>query len=180
MMSACRKRNSGARRWWMLARDPVSTLSTQTTRLPRRSSSSQRWEPRNPAPPVTRQVAMGREDNVGAMRLPRGELIELLGDAVPRDHSRQQLADAFARRIVAADGPLPDVLARGCGEGGSVELFRAGRPDVRWVGLEMADSPYAPRADADVRVYDGMTMPFADATFDAVYSKQVLEHVQDP
>ena len=42
----------------MLASDPVSKLSTQMTRLPRASSSSQRWDPRKPAPPVTRQVAI--------------------------------------------------------------------------------------------------------------------------
>src|SRR5687767_7454076 len=58
MMSACRCANSGTRMWAMLARDPVSKLSTQMTRWPRPSSSSQRCDPRNPAPPVTRQVAM--------------------------------------------------------------------------------------------------------------------------
>ena len=114
------------------------------------------------------------------MRLPGGELLDLLGDAVPRDHSRQQLADAFVDRLAPADGPPPDVLDLGCGEGGSVELFRSRRPDVRWVGLDMPDSPYAPRPDADVRLYDGATMPFADGSFDVVFSKQVLEHVHDP
>src|SRR5918996_1607877 len=58
MMSRCSCRNCGPRMWWMLARDPVSKLSTQITRWPRASSSSQRCDPRNPAPPVTRQVAM--------------------------------------------------------------------------------------------------------------------------
>src|ERR1019366_9208443 len=58
MMSTptCRKR-SGSRRCSMLASEPVSRLSTQMTRFPRASSSSHRCEPRNPAPPVTRQVA---------------------------------------------------------------------------------------------------------------------------
>lgn len=114
------------------------------------------------------------------MRLPGGELLELLGDAVPRDHSRQQLADAFVPRVLAADGPAPDVLDLGCGEGGSVELFRSVRADVRWIGLDLPDSPYAPRPGADVRTYDGETMPFGDASFDVVFSKQVLEHVHDP
>ena len=58
MMSACMCANSGTRMCSMLARDPVSKLSTQITRWPRRSSSSHRCDPRNPAPPVTRQVAM--------------------------------------------------------------------------------------------------------------------------
>src|SRR5215207_4357305 len=50
--------------WWMLARDPVSKLSTQITRCPRRRSSSHRCDPRKPAPPVTRQVA------IRALRIP--------------------------------------------------------------------------------------------------------------
>ncbi len=44
----------------MFASDPVSKLSTQITRCPRASSSSHRCEPRKPAPPVTRHVAIAR------------------------------------------------------------------------------------------------------------------------
>src|SRR4051794_29870411 len=58
MMSTCLWTNSGARMCSMLASEPVSKLSTQTTRWPRRSSSSHRCEPRKPAPPVTRHVGM--------------------------------------------------------------------------------------------------------------------------
>src|SRR3954454_8992265 len=50
--------NSGWRVCSVVRWEPVSKLSTQMTRCPRRSSSSHRCEPRNPAPPVTRQVAM--------------------------------------------------------------------------------------------------------------------------
>ena len=39
---------------------PVSRLSMQITRCPRPSRCSQRCEPRNPAPPVTTQVVIGR------------------------------------------------------------------------------------------------------------------------
>jgi len=42
----------------MFTSDPVSKLSTQMTRWPRRKSSSQRCEPKKPAPPVTREVDM--------------------------------------------------------------------------------------------------------------------------
>src|SRR5687767_14338122 len=51
--------NSGPRRCSMFLSEPVSRLSTHTTRLPRSSRYSQRWDPRKPAPPVTRQVAIG-------------------------------------------------------------------------------------------------------------------------
>src|ERR671917_1621637 len=60
-MSSCRNSNSGTRMCAMFVSDPVSRLSTQMTRRPRRSNSSHRCEPRNPAPPVTRQVAMGAD-----------------------------------------------------------------------------------------------------------------------
>src|SRR5918992_2123563 len=103
MMSACRCANSGTRMCSMLARDPVSKLSTQITRWPRLSSSSQRCDPRNPAPPVTRQVAMsaagyrglagsrGLErlladpelDEVEALVLPHGEA--LVGQSLADD-----------------------------------------------------------------------------------------------
>ena len=58
-MSALMWTNSGTRMCSMLTSDPVSRLSTQITRWPRRSSSSHRCDPRKPAPPVTRQVAIG-------------------------------------------------------------------------------------------------------------------------
>src|SRR6266851_9496543 len=38
----------------MLARLPLKKLSRQITSCPSRNSLSHKWEPRNPAPPVTR------------------------------------------------------------------------------------------------------------------------------
>src|SRR6516165_4204547 len=58
MMSVLRCTNALSRMCSMLASDPVSRLSTQITRWPRRSSSSHRCDPRKPAPPVTRLVGM--------------------------------------------------------------------------------------------------------------------------
>src|SRR6185312_6684279 len=69
MMSICSKRKSGSRMWAMFASEPVSRLSAQMTRWPRRRSSSHRCEPRKPAPPVTRQVGMGVK---GSSRRPDG------------------------------------------------------------------------------------------------------------
>src|SRR6476659_12397 len=55
-MSMLRKSNSAERMWSMFCSDPVSRLSMQITLWPCPSRCSQRWEPRNPAPPVTTQV----------------------------------------------------------------------------------------------------------------------------
>jgi SAM-dependent methyltransferase len=114
------------------------------------------------------------------LRLPGSDLRALLGDAVPGDHSRQQLADAWVPRLVDATAPPPAVLDLGCGPGGSRDVFRAAHPDVRWTGLDVPDSPSPPPPDPDIRLYDGGRIPFDDGSFDVVFCKQVLEHVEDP
>ena len=104
------------------------------------------------------------------------DLGELLGDRIPRDHSRQTLADALAR-------PARRVLDLGCGAGDSVDLFRSLDPRVEWVGADIADSAEVAartRSDAEFVTYDGGRLPFPDASFDLVFCKQVLEHTRRP
>jgi len=104
------------------------------------------------------------------------DLGELLGDRIPRDHSRQTLADALAR-------PARRVLDLGCGAGDSVDLFRSLDPRVEWVGADIADSAEVAartRSDAEFVTYDGERLPFPDASFDLVFCKQVLEHTRRP
>src|SRR5262245_57775397 len=60
MTSWFRKLNASSRRWSMFASDETTRLSTQMTRCPRPSRSSQRCEPRKPAPPVTTEVGIRR------------------------------------------------------------------------------------------------------------------------
>ena len=114
------------------------------------------------------------------------DLRAALGDRVPRDHTGQVLADrhieaAFAR--VCDERPEPRVMDLGCGTGDSVDQFRAVCPGVRWVGVDLPDSPEVARrtrSDAEFRSFDGVHVPAGDAEFDFVYCKQVLEHVRDP
>ena len=47
------------------------------------------------------------------------DLGELLGAGIPADHSRQTIADSYAR-------PAERVLDLGCGAGDSVDLFARG------------------------------------------------------
>ena len=106
------------------------------------------------------------------------DLGELLGDRIPGDHSRPVLADNYAWRLRAAC-----VLDLGCGAGGSVDLFRSVDPQVSWVGADIEDSPEVAgrtRTDAEFVSFDGRRLPFEDSSFELVYCKQVLEHVEHP
>ena len=113
------------------------------------------------------------------------DLAALLGSRIPADHSRSVLADHYAGRYLALPGrpAAPAVLDLGCGAGDSVDLFRSLEPDVRWTGADLERSPEVDlrtRTDADFVSFDGERLPFADASFDLVFCKQVLEHVRRP
>jgi SAM-dependent methyltransferase len=113
------------------------------------------------------------------------DLGELLGPRIPGDHSRQTVADDYAGRFLSRDDrpPAPRVMDLGCGQGDSVDLFRALDPAVRWVGVDLERSPEVDervRDDAEFVAFDGIHLPFEDASFHLVYCKQVLEHVRHP
>lgn len=104
------------------------------------------------------------------------DLGALLGGRIPGDHSRQTLADAYAR-------PARRVLDLGCGAGDSVDLFRSLDPGVEWVGADIERSPEVAarvRGDAEFVTFNGEHLPFSEGRFDLVYCKQVLEHVRRP
>src|SRR3954454_23841924 len=106
------------------------------------------------------------------------DLLSVLGPAIPRSPARQALADDYIPRL--AGGSVIDL---GCGTGDSVEQFRNVNPAVEWVGVDIERSPEVAarrRTDASFVTFDGVALPFEDGSFDAVYCKQVLEHVRAP
>jgi SAM-dependent methyltransferase len=113
---------------------------------------------------------------------------DLLGHRIPGDHAHQVAAEHFAelwaRRLRdPRRREPPQVVDLGCGPGDSVDLFRSLEPEVRWVGVDLEDSPEVARrtrADADFRTFDGVHLPVEDATVDLVFCKQVLEHARAP
>jgi SAM-dependent methyltransferase len=110
------------------------------------------------------------------------DLLELLGERVPRDHSRQTLAEAMAASALRAH-PAATVLDLGCGTGRSVELFRSLAPGAHWVGVDIDDSAEVrsrTREDAEFHTFDGVNLPFEDRRFGLVYCAQALEHVRHP
>lgn len=68
-----------------------------------------------------------------------------------------------------------DVLDVGCGS----KPYREFIPAARYVGLEV-DTPRTRASFAADAYYDGRTLPFPDASFDAVLCSQVFEHVFMP
>lgn len=121
---------------------------------------------------------------IPSMRLPGREIARLLGAAVPGDHARQALADSYIDQEVGrVEGERWRVLDLGCGEGGSIDFFKARDPAVDWIGLDIPDSPEVNarvRTDARFQSFDGVNIPFEDQRFHLVYCKQVLEHVRQP
>jgi SAM-dependent methyltransferase len=86
--------------------------------------------------------------------------------------ARRGLLDGFAEFFPFLEGEVLDV---GCGRKPYREFIKASR----YVGVDI-DNP-STRALAAVDIYyDGRTLPFANASFDAVLCSQVLEHVFAP
>ena len=112
-------------------------------------------------------------------RLPGADLRTLLRPAIRTDSSVQALAERLIPALLATR-PGATVVDLGCGRGESVVAFRAADPDVRWIGVEVGDSEYETRPDVELRIFDGVKLPFEDASVDVVFSKQVLEHVERP
>ena len=110
-------------------------------------------------------------------------LWDFLKPYIPNDHARQVNARYYVNEVMSGPAPPRRVLDLGCGTGNSVDIFRSYDAGIDWVGVDIPDSQEARarrRTDAEFVTYDGVRVPFADETFDLVYSHQVLEHVSDP
>lgn len=91
--------------------------------------------------------------------------------------------DMLQLALEAAPRRRVRVLDLGCGDGRSVDWFRRSAADFEWKGLDIGDSPEVrarTRQDCEFHTYDGVTIPFADGSFDIVFSNQVFEHVRYP
>jgi SAM-dependent methyltransferase len=117
----------------------------------------------------------------------------LLGDTKARDYARKlQLFNAFAepeiRRAIASLGLQPGerVLDAGCGTGEALSwLSAAVQPEGLVAGLDLAAAHTAAArlgASSDVHVLQGdlLRAPFANASFDLVWSVNTINHLRDP
>lgn len=100
---------------------------------------------------------------------------------IPRDHARQVGSQYYIEEAMRASSPPRLVMDLGCGDGSSATLFRSALPDVRWVGVDIAESATVRGVHAEsVVIFDGVRLPFADDSFPLVYTNQVFEHVRHP
>jgi ubiquinone/menaquinone biosynthesis C-methylase UbiE len=102
---------------------------------------------------------------------------------IPNDHCRQIVASDYIKEELNKRNRKINVLDLGCGEGESIDLFKAVNPDIVWYGLDIDESPEVlnrTRTDTNFYSYDGVNIPFPANTFDIVYSSQVFEHIRYP
>lgn len=90
----------------------------------------------------------------------------------PYYFARRGLAEALRPRLAAVGGEVLDV---GCGR----KPYQPWMSARRYVGVDIDTPVTRALGTADV-FYDGRTLPFAEASFDAVLCSQVLEHVFAP
>lgn len=83
------------------------------------------------------------------------------------------LADMFAARIPEG----ASVLDIGCGDGTIGRQIADARPDIRIEGVELMARP---ECQIPCRVFDGTTLPVADASYDVCLFVDVLHHTLDP
>ena len=69
------------------------------------------------------------------------------------------------------------MLDVGCGDGTLDSLILGARPDVSICGIDVL---VRPQTRIPVTQFDGKSIPFENATFDAVLFVDVLHHTQDP
>lgn len=65
------------------------------------------------------------------------------------------------------------------GAGAGWQAARFAKAGLRVYAIELADSKYLPHTRFPTILYDGSAIPFADGSFDVIFSSNVLEHVPD-
>jgi SAM-dependent methyltransferase len=66
------------------------------------------------------------------------------------------------------------------GSGSRAQLLELKNVCRSVTGVEVSEQPGLEEMAADMHLYDGTHLPFADKSFDVVYSSNVLEHVLQP
>jgi SAM-dependent methyltransferase len=89
----------------------------------------------------------------------------------------QRRARVLAEALAAQIPRNASVLDIGCGDGTIASLIARHRPDISIQGVEFL---VRPECKIECRAFDGVSLPFADASFDVCLFVDVLHHTQDP
>lgn len=110
----------------------------------------------------------------------RGPEYELIEGAIPDDHVRLTEPESL---LPQCQVPHPNVLDLGCGDGRGRDVILQALPGADYTGVDIENSPEVKSRVANgswFHSYDGENLPFADDSFDLVYSRQVFEHIRHP
>ena len=136
------------------------------------------------------------EDQMWYFRSLHGHVLrELAGLTSRRTGAMAPVGSGTGGRLAATENaagertpgasPRPDVLDAGCGTGGLILRVRAAHPEWKFAGIdfmpiacELARKRCGP--DVDIRVASITELPFADESFDAVVSADVVCQVDNP
>jgi SAM-dependent methyltransferase len=110
-------------------------------------------------------------------------LWDVMQDCIPNDHARQVNSIYYLDEAMTAPDAPDLVVDLGCGRGRSAKLFRRHNPEVRWLGIDISDSPeskqHLPNSNLVVH-YDGVHLPLQTDSVPLIYTNQVFEHVRYP
>ncbi len=108
------------------------------------------------------------------------------GDAFVMAHEHDTIRPFVEalRRVRAEKGTTLRLLESGCGEGVNFVHLRQmglGQEDARIEGVDpCAEAVAVAKAQGlEARVADGLALPYADASFDVVFCRDVLHHLAD-
>lgn len=105
--------------------------------------------------------------------MPTGSLAGKLHDRLVLNRR----ATVLAKHLTALLPPSAHVLDIGCGDGIIDHLAQQMRPDVRIEGIDVLARPCG---KIPVKLFDGATIPYRDASFDVAMFIDVLHHTVDP
>ncbi len=110
-------------------------------------------------------------------------MYDLVDICIPNNHNHQVNSRDLLDDLFGVENGIEQVIDLGCGDGSSIDYFRAKAPYVTWFGLDIKESPEISartRNDVPFYVFDGINIPFRDGRIDLIYCNQVLEHVRYP
>lgn len=129
--------------------------------------------------PPTAATGLPAVAGVKPALLPRDIILGL-----PNDHARQVQASYYIPWLAARlKVPAPRIIDLGAGAGTSYDTFKKSFKTLNWLGVDIEESPEVrsrKRTDIDFAAYDGINIPAEDGSIDAIYSRQVFEHVRHP